>query len=114
MRLHPIAAAVYALADGKTSLDVIRKGAEEASGYAIDEATPSSQPRNSSATDRADVRRRYSPSASAARARRPIRPARGALNQTVKRSVRHFFAKRITRSRMSVAGSGAVEVEGST
>lgn len=39
VRLHPIAAAIYALADGKTTLEAIRKGAEEASGYAIDEAT---------------------------------------------------------------------------
>lgn len=39
VRLHPIAAAIYALADGKTSLEAIRKGAEDASGYAIDEAT---------------------------------------------------------------------------
>lgn len=39
VRLHPIAAAIFALSDGKRSIDAIRKGAEEASGYPIDEAT---------------------------------------------------------------------------
>ncbi len=39
VRLHPIAAAIFALSDGKRSIDAIRKDAEAASGYPIDEAT---------------------------------------------------------------------------
>lgn len=39
VRLHPIAAAIFALSDGKRSIDAIRKGAEEATGYPVDEPT---------------------------------------------------------------------------
>lgn len=38
-RLHPLAAAVYALADGQRSFEAIRTDAEAASGYPLDQAT---------------------------------------------------------------------------
>jgi hypothetical protein len=38
VRLHPIAAAVFALADGKTSVSGIREAAQKASGYELDDA----------------------------------------------------------------------------
>lgn len=39
VRLHPVAAAVFALSDGKRSVEAIRKEAEELTGYPLDEDT---------------------------------------------------------------------------